>query len=159
VERTQAIKPDFRLTTATAPAVTEICARLDGLPLAIEQAAARSKLFSLQALLARLSSRLTLLTGGARDLPARQQTLRNTLDWSYALLDAETQTLFARLAVFVGGFSLDAVEAVASELRIENEELRNDRPEFSILNSQFSILEGLAALVDQSLLRQTSDID
>jgi class 3 adenylate cyclase/DNA-binding XRE family transcriptional regulator len=82
IERAQAVKPDFELTTESAPAVAEICAQLDGLPLAIEQAAARSKLFPPQALLARISSRLTLLTGGRRDLPARQQTLRSTIDWS-----------------------------------------------------------------------------
>ena len=143
IQRAQAVKPDFQLTTATAPAVAEICARLDGLPLAIEQAAARSKLFPPQALLARLRSRLTLLTGGTRDLPARQQTLRNTIDWSYALLDVDMQTLFARLAVFVGGFSLEAVEAVCNAA--------GDLP--------LDVLDGLALLVDQSLLRQTPGTD
>ncbi|MFL5803730.1 MAG: ATP-binding protein [Roseiflexaceae bacterium] len=143
VQRAQAVVPDFQLTTATAPAVTEICARLDGLPLAIEQAAARSKLFPPQALLARLSSRLTLLTGGMRDLPARQQTLRNTIDWSYTLLDATMQALFARLAVFVGSFALEAVGAVCNAA--------DDLPP--------DVLDGLAALVDQSLLRQTPGSD
>jgi len=153
IQRAQAVKPDFQLTTATAPAVAEICARLDGLPLAIEQAAARSKLFPPQGLLARLRSRLALLTGGVRDLPARQQTLRNTIDWSYALLDADMQTLFARLAVFVGGFSLEAVEAVCAdqELRIEDRGWKRAAPS--------SILDRLASLVDQSLLRQTPGID
>jgi predicted ATPase/class 3 adenylate cyclase/Tfp pilus assembly protein PilF len=160
IQRAQAVKPDFQLTTATAPAVAEICARLDGLPLAIEQAAARSKLFPPQGLLARLSSRLALLTGGVRDLPARQQTLRNTIDWSYALLDADMQTLFARLAVFVGGFSLEAVEAVCAdqELRIEDSGGKIAAPA-SIFDSRSSILDRLASLVDQSLLRQTPGID
>jgi predicted ATPase len=122
VERAQAVKPDFQLTTTIAPAVVEICARLDGLPLAIELAAARSKLFPPPAMLARLRSRLTLLTGGPRDLPARQQTLRNTIDWSYALLDAALQTLFARLAVFAGGCSLEAAEAVCGDQAVRMED-------------------------------------
>jgi predicted ATPase/DNA-binding XRE family transcriptional regulator len=146
IQRAQAVKHNFQLTSTSAPAVVEICTQLDGLPLAIELAAARSKLFPPQALLTRLSSRLTLLTGGTRDLPARQQTLRSTIDWSYALLDVALQTLFARLAVFVGGFSLEAVEAVcaAEEPKIEDRR---------------SILDTLASLVDQSLLRQTPGID
>ena len=102
IERAQAAKADFAVTNANAPAVAEICHRLDGLPLAIELAAARVKLFPPQALLARLDNRLTLLTGGARDLPARQQTIRATIDWSYNLLDTDEQQLFARLGVFVG---------------------------------------------------------
>jgi predicted ATPase/class 3 adenylate cyclase/DNA-binding XRE family transcriptional regulator len=143
IERTQAVRPDFALTNQNAPAVVEICARLDGLPLAIEQAAARSKLFPPQTLLSRLRNRLTLLTSGTRDLPARQQTLRNTIDWSYALLDADMQRLFARLAVFVGSFSLEAVEAVCNAAG----------------NLGLDALDGLASLVDQSLLRQTPGAD
>ena len=88
IERAQAVKPDFMVTNENAPAVAEICWRLDGLPLAIELAAARIRLFSPQALLERLGSRLKLLRGGARDLPARQQTLRDAIDWSYELLDS-----------------------------------------------------------------------
>ena len=116
IERAQAVQADFAVTNENAPAVAEICERLDGLPLAIELAAARVKLFPPQALLARLDSRLKLLTGGARDLPARQQTLRNTIDWSYDLLDAGEQALFARLGVFVGGCTLEAAEASAAGL-------------------------------------------
>src|SRR5262249_28582412 len=89
IARAQDARPDFAVTNTNAPAMTEICYRLDGLPLAIELAAARIKLFSPEALLARLSDRLALLTGGPRDLPARQQTLRNTIAWSYDLLSAD----------------------------------------------------------------------
>ena len=106
----EAAKPDFTVTNANAPAVAEICCRLDGLPLAIELAAARIKLFPPEALLARLSTGSQVLTGGPRDLPARQQTLRNTIDWSYDLLDAGEQALFRRLGVFVGGCTLEAAE-------------------------------------------------
>jgi predicted ATPase/class 3 adenylate cyclase len=138
IERACAVKADFTVTNATAPAVVEICSRLDGLPLAIELAAARSKLFPPEALLARLKQRLDLLTGGARDLPARQQTLRNTIDWSYQLLTLQEQHLFRRLAVFVGGCSLEAAQAVCAA----DDTLESD------------ILDGLEALVDQSLLQQ-----
>ncbi|RPJ36470.1 MAG: hypothetical protein EHM21_19145, partial [Chloroflexi bacterium] len=100
IERAQLVKPDFGLTTENAPAVAEICSRLDGLPLAIELATARISLFSPQALLERVGSRMKLLRGGARDLPVRQQTLRDTIDWSYELLDPGEQRLFALLSVF-----------------------------------------------------------
>ncbi|MDP9316839.1 MAG: NB-ARC domain-containing protein, partial [Chloroflexota bacterium] len=114
IQRAQSVKPNFQITTTNALAVAEICVRLDGLPLAIELAAARIKILTPEALLGRLSSRLKLLTGGARDLPARQQTLRNTIDWSYTSLDAGEQILFARLAVFVGSPTLAAIEAVCN---------------------------------------------
>src|SRR5262249_49202179 len=155
----QAVKPGFQLTPATAPAVVEICTRLDGLPLSIELAAARSKLFPPQALLARLRSRLALLTGGTRDLPERQQTLRNTIDWSYALLDTGLQTLFTRLAVFVGGCSLEAATAVCAESRVENEELKTAANDRALLDAQFSMLNLIGSLVDQSLLQQTLGSD
>ncbi len=112
IDRACAVKADFAVTNTNAPAVAEICVRLDGLPLAIELAAARTKLLSPQALLARLEQSLDLLTGGPRDAPARQQTLRATIDWSYQLLGPNEQTLFARLAVFAGGCTLEAAEAV-----------------------------------------------
>ncbi len=112
LERAQEVQPTLQLTTVTAPLITEICRRLDGLPLALELAAARLKLLSLQALLERLEHRLAVLTGGPRDLPARQQTLRNTIAWSYELLSDSEQHLFRLLSVFVDGCDLSAVEAV-----------------------------------------------
>lgn len=143
IQRAQAVKADFEVTTANAPAVAEICVRLDGLPLAIELAAARVKLLPPQAMLARLQSRLTLLTGGARDLPHRQQTLRNTIDWSYSLLTPAEQILFARLAVFVGGRTLEAIEAVCNT----GDALA------------FDTFDGVASLVDKSLLAQQEGAD
>ena len=112
VARAQAVDPEFALTAANAPAVAEICIGLDGLPLAIELAAARTNILTPEAMLERLGKRLQILTGGARDLPARQQTLRSTIDWSYDLLKPDEQALFARLGVFVDGATLEAVEAV-----------------------------------------------
>jgi len=138
IQRALAIKPDFEVSNENAPAVAEICFRLEGLPLAIELAAARLKLFSPQALLARLGSRLEILRGGPRDMPARHQTLRQAIAWSYDLLSPVEQTFFRRLAVFVGGCSLEAVEAVCNTM----EELALDA------------LDGVTALIDQSLLRQ-----
>jgi tetratricopeptide (TPR) repeat protein len=126
------------VTAANAPFIAEICYRLDGLPLAIELAAARSKIFAPQAILSRLDRRLTTLTGGARDLPARHQTLRGAIDWSYNLLDAAEQELFARLGVFVGGWT---VEAAAAVLAADGDVL-------------IDALDGLASLLDKSLLRQ-----
>jgi predicted ATPase/class 3 adenylate cyclase len=143
IERAQAVKADFAATNENAPAVAEICYRLDGLPLAIELAAARVKLFSPQALLARLGDQLKFLTGGARDLPARQQTIRNTIDWSYQLLDDGEKMLFARLGVFVGGCTLEAAEAVCNA--------DSDLP--------IDVVDGVAALVDKSLLRQEDGVD
>src|SRR5215470_2199965 len=142
VLRTQAIQPAFGVTPANARAIAEICVQLDGLPLAIELAAARSKLLPPQALLKRLSHRLEVLTGGAQDLPARQQTLRNTLQWSYDLLTAEEQRLFRWLSIFVGGCTLEAAEAVCQADQAGGEQA-------------FSVLEGVASLLDKSLVRQT----
>ena len=116
VERAQAADPSFALTDANASAVAEICARLDGIPLAIELAAARTRLLGPDAILARLAHRLQLLTGGPVDLPERQQTLRATLDWDYDLLEAEEKEVFRKLAVFSGGFTLTAAERVLGDL-------------------------------------------
>jgi predicted ATPase/class 3 adenylate cyclase len=134
VERARAIQPSFEVTTANAPAVAEICVRLDGLPLAIELAAARIPLLSPEAMLKRLGERLKLLSSGARDLPARQQTLRGTLTWSYDLLNSEERRLFARVGVFAGGFSLDAAESVCN-----------------------ADLDTLASLVDKSVVRREGE--
>ncbi|MEW6181110.1 MAG: tetratricopeptide repeat protein [Chloroflexota bacterium] len=141
VRRAQAVHPAFHLTKENAPAVAEICRRLDGLPLAIELAAARIKLLPPQAILARLDDRLKLLTGGARDLPTRQQTLRNTLEWSYGLLNHDEKILYARLGIFAGGFTLEAAEAVCNP------------------DGGLNILESLTALVNNSLLRQLETFD
>jgi predicted ATPase/class 3 adenylate cyclase len=146
IERAQAVKPDFSVTNENAPAVAEICARLDGLPLAIELAASRIRLFTPQALLERLGSRLRLLKGGARDLPARQQTLRDTIGWSYDLLDSAVQQLFVLLSVFTGGCTFESVEAVAGMVA-GLEEIGLDT------------IDGLASLVDKSLVRQLENAD
>jgi predicted ATPase/DNA-binding CsgD family transcriptional regulator len=139
LHRAQATRPDFQVTPTNAHAIAEICVRLDGLPLAIELAAARVKLLPPRALLTRLDHRLQVLTGGARDAPIRQQTLRNMLAWSYNLLDAEEQRLFRRLSVFVGGCTLEAVEGLYTAL--------GEMPAY--------VLDGVASLIDKSLLRQT----
>ncbi|HKC75165.1 MAG TPA: AAA family ATPase, partial [Chloroflexota bacterium] len=139
VERARDVKPDFAVNNETAPAVAEICVRLDGLPLAIELAAARVRLFTPPALLARLSNRLGVLTGGARDLPARQRTLRATIDWSYSLLTAGEQVLFARLGVFVGGATLEAIAAVCNP------------------DGELDVLQGVESLLEENLLRQMGE--
>jgi predicted ATPase/transcriptional regulator with XRE-family HTH domain len=131
------VRPDFALTAATAPVVAEICVRLDGLPLAIELAAARTRLLAPEALLARLSSRLEVLTGGARDLPARQQTLRGAIAWSYDLLSAAEQRLFRRLAVFAAGATLAAIAAVC-----------NPAGDLGV-----AVIDGVDSLAGKSLLR------
>jgi predicted ATPase len=141
IERAVAVKPDFVVTNENAPAVAGIASLVDGLPLAIELAAARIKLLPPQAMLTRLQNRIGELGGGARDLPERQQTLRGAIAWSYDLLDPGTQRLFARFAVFVRGGSLDQVEAVCGP----PEEVGGD------------VLDGLGTLVDQNLLRSVED--
>ncbi len=141
MERAVAVKPDFEINNENAPVVAEICARLDGLPLAIELAAARIKLLPPKAMLVRLKHRLSLLVGGERDLPARQQTLRGAIDWSYNLLSEEEQMLFRRLSVAVGGYTLEAAEAVCSG------------------GEQVDVLNGLESLLDKSLLRQEEQED
>ena len=143
IERAQAVQPDFAITGENAAAIVGICHRVDGLPLAIELAAGRSKLFAPQALLPRLENRLKVLIGGARDLPSRQQTLRGTIAWSYDLLDRAEKRLFRRLSVFVGGCTLEAAEAVSNA----NQDLGID------------VLHGVTSLVDKSLLRQETQAD
>ena len=139
VQRAQMVKPDFQLTQANVRTIAEICIQLDGLPLAIELAAARSRLLPPQALLSRLSRRFEVLTGGAVTLPLHQQTLHNTLQWSYDLLDANEQQLFRRLAVFERGWTLEAAEALGNAYH----EVQDDLP----------ILDVLASLIDKSLVR------
>jgi predicted ATPase/DNA-binding CsgD family transcriptional regulator len=139
VQRARTADTSFSVTDENAPAIAAICRRLDGLPLAIELAAARIKLFGPQQLLTRLDSRLDLLTGGPRDLPARQHTLRDTIDWSYHLLGQAEQRLFARLAVFQNGCSLEAVEAICGP------ELSRDSP------------DTLESLLHKSLLYKTRE--
>lgn len=138
MQQARSVKRDFRLTEANAPVIIEICSRLDGLPLAIELAAARVGLLPPQAMLKRLDSRLQLLKGGKRDRSARQQTLRGAIAWSYDLLNTDEKALFIQLGVFTGGCTLEAIEAVCSAV----EELEDD------------LLDVLKSLIDKSLLRQ-----
>jgi predicted ATPase/DNA-binding XRE family transcriptional regulator len=142
IERARAADPAFAVTGQDTSVVAEICSRLDGLPLAIELAAARLRILPPQALLGRLSNRLTFLTGGARDRPTRQQTLRATIDWSYSLLDDSEQRLFARLAVFAGGCTLEAAEAVGAIATGSRD------------RGAASVLDCAASLIDKSLLRR-----
>jgi predicted ATPase len=143
IERALSVKPNFAITNENAPAVAQICARLDGLPLAIELAAARIKFLPPQTLLEKLEHRLQVIVGGARDLPARQQTLRGAIDWSYDLLDADERILFNRLAVFVGGATVAAAEAICNttgDLRID-------------------LAGGIESLVNKSLLHAVDSAD
>jgi predicted ATPase/transcriptional regulator with XRE-family HTH domain len=137
VQRAQAVTQTFTLTPENAVAIAAICVRVDGLPLAIELAATRIALFTPQELLARLEHRLALLTGGALDLPVRQQTLRGAIAWSYGLLSDSEQTLLRRLGIFVGGFTLSAAERISNEADLG-----------------ISVLDGVAALIDKSLVYQ-----
>lgn len=141
VERARAIKPNFALTEKNAGAIAEICKRLDGIPLAIELAAARVKLLAPRAILKRLDKSLKLLTGGAKDLPERQQTMRQTIGWSYDLLEPDEQKLLDRVSVFRGGFDIEAAEAIG------------------IFDEDLDILDGLASLVDKSLIFQKQQED
>jgi tetratricopeptide (TPR) repeat protein len=138
IQRAQAVKPDFSLIQENALSVARLCIHLDGLPLAIELAAGRAKLFSPHEMLTHLDSRFQWLTKGARDVPVHQQTLQGTLDWSYNLLETGEQVLFRRLGVFVGGFTFGAAEAVCNN--------SSDLP--------FDVLMGIASLVDKNLLQR-----
>ncbi|MBX3060503.1 MAG: tetratricopeptide repeat protein [Anaerolineae bacterium] len=141
VERAQAVRPDFALTAANGRVIAHIVQRLDGLPLAIELAAARLKLLPPHLILDRLNDRLKFLTSGAQDLPSRQQTMRNVIDWSYDLLSLADQTLFARLGIFVGGFTLETAEAIGNG------------------DGRLDILEGVSSLLDNSLLQTAGIVD
>ena len=137
-QRAMSVRPNFAITSENSAAVREICARLDGLPLAIELAAARTKVLSPRAILERLQSRLQLLTGGALDLPERQQTLRKTIDWSHDLLNESERKLFRRFSVFSGGANLEAAEAVCN----------------TGLDLGLEIFDGLSSLVDKNLVQR-----
>ncbi|HEX2170978.1 MAG TPA: AAA family ATPase, partial [Dehalococcoidia bacterium] len=139
VDRARAVNPDFALSDDNARVIAEICARLDGLPLAIELAAARTRVLTLHALLARLEPRLPLLTGGPRDLPARQRTMRDTIAWSHDLLAEPERILFRRSAIFAGGCSLEAMQAVSQ--------------------ASDSLLDAVASLVDHNLLLRVASDD
>ena len=142
VERAMAVRPDFAVTSANAPAVAEICVRLDGLPLAIELAAARVRVLSPLAIMERLGDRLRLLSGGSRDLPERQQTLRGAIAWSHDLLDPWDQRVFARLSIFAGGATLEAIEEVVFDA-----------------DDGTDPLDAVTSLVDKSLVRQETQPD
>src|SRR5580700_6155100 len=144
-ERARSVAPGFELTGANVEAVTEICRRLDGLPLAIELAAARVKLLPPRELLARLGDSLGLLTGGARDLPVRQRTLRSTLDWSFGLLSSDEQALLTRLGVFAGPFDLSAVQAVVAPVAPAADVASPDQ--------SWQVMETLESLVDSSMVQ------
>ena len=154
LERAQAVNPEFQLSATNSAAVATICAQLDGLPLAIELAASRIRFLPPVAMVARLEQRLQFLTGGARDLPARQQTLRDTITWSYDLLRPHEQRLFRCLAVFSGGWTLEAAEAVCSPSRGTERSFDTSHP-----STDDSILDGLAVLVDNNLVRVISESD
>ncbi|MDQ3442632.1 MAG: helix-turn-helix domain-containing protein [Chloroflexota bacterium] len=152
VQRARAVRPAFAITPANANAIAELCARLDGLPLGIELAAARSRLLSPQAILDRLTDRLSLLTGGGADRPVRLQTMRSAVAWSFDLLGPEEQVLFRRLSVFVGGCTLDAVGAVA------NGESASSVDGWSFAAADPHLLDRVEMLVDHSLLIAGEDV-
>ena len=135
VTRVRYVQPAFTVTAAVAEAVAEICLRLDGLPLALELAAARAKLFTPAELADRLRDRMAVLTTNTRDAPVRHRTLRTALEWSYDLLDEEERTLFRRLSVFVGAWTLDAAEQVCGDQRTD-------------------VLDVVGSLLDKSLVRR-----
>src|SRR5262249_34590670 len=135
VERARAVAADFQASEANAAALFQVCWRLDGIPLALELAAARVKLLTIHEIASRLGDRFRLLTAGSRTAPPRQQTLRALIDWSYELLSDGERELFSQLSVFMGGFSLDAAVAVAGGDTVE-----------------FEVLERLGQLVDKSLV-------
>jgi predicted ATPase len=144
--RAQALKPDLKLDDANAPAIAQICARLDGLPLALELAAARIKLLPPQAMQVWLEQSLELLTGGARDAPRRHQSLRNAMQWSYGLLDEEEKRLFQRLSVFAGGCTLEAACALHGGSRVDTLNRIESLVNKSLLHSDGSHLQMLETI-------------
>jgi non-specific serine/threonine protein kinase len=163
VERARAIEPRFALTDQTAPAAAEICRRLDGLPLAIELAAARAHLLPPAAMLTRLTgtaqtSSLELLRGGARDLPLRQQTLRRTIAWSYDLLASDEQALLRRLAVFSGSFTLEQAEAICGGVVRNESRVASTTSPDSLLTTPYSLLDMVASLLERNLLRPVQGV-
>lgn len=150
LQRLCAVRPAFALTAANADAIATICRRLDGLPLALELAAVRSKMLSPQALLERLDTRLSLLRGGSRDLPERQQALRDTLDWSYDLLPLDAQAMFRRLALFADGCTLEAAEAICGAVADEGDEAGESSP-------TLDVFEALSVLVDHHLIQHAHE--
>lgn len=164
VERARAVKPNFALREENAGSVAEICLRLDGLPLAIELAAARVRIITPASILEKLENHLKLLTGGAKDLPARQQTVRGMVEWSYELLETDEKTLFRRLAVFAGGFTFEAAEAIVEgEKRRKGEkekfEMDSTVSPSPLLPISLSVLDGITSLLDGSLLVQKEQAD
>lgn len=137
IERARLVQPAFTVTNANAPAIAQVCHRLDGLPLALELAAARVRLLTVEQIMVRLDDRFRLLTGGSRTVLPRQRTLQATIDWSYALLNEREQAVLRRLSVFAGGWSLEATEAVCADESV----------------AQGDIFDALASLVDKSLVR------
>lgn len=153
VERARGVKRDFALTDENARSVAEICVRVDGLPLAIELAAARVKVLSPQAILSKLDHRLKLLKGGARDLPTRQQTMSGAMGWSYELLTEDEKQLFRRLGVFAGGFTFEAAEVVSGGQRsVAVEEEGANKGTTNVAEPMIDVLDGITSLADKSLL-------
>jgi predicted ATPase/DNA-binding CsgD family transcriptional regulator len=148
VRQAQSVRSEFMLTEENAAIVAAICSRLDGLPLAIELAASRAKVLAPELLLSRLDHRLSLLVHGHRDLPVRLQTMRDAIAWSYDLLSPEEQALFRRLAVFAGGFTLEAAEHISGLAEMSGERARADR------NAAAALLDAITSLVEKSLLRE-----
>ncbi len=159
IERALSVQPNFKVTNQNAPAVAQICARLDGIPLALELAAARVRLLSPDQIAERLNQRFRLLTGGSRTVLPRQQTLQAAIDWSYDLLDEKERELLARLSVFRGGWTLEAAEAVCGETVSEDGPGRNSKATSKINTPSLDLLEVLGHLVDKSLVAQELESD
>src|SRR5688500_16906831 len=156
-QRAHAVRASFTLDDENAPIVAAICSRLEGLPLAVELAAARLKVLSPEALLARLEKRLPLLTGGPLDAPARQRTMRDAIAWSHDLLDPNEQALFRRLAIFAGGFTLEAADRVAGSQGVKVSGSTPPQHPDTPTPRHPDTLDAIASLVDKSLLRPVAE--